>query len=143
MRILIALLAGVLLHEGFPRSLMTGILVAFAGAAVIGVATSEQGVAASWGAVLCVAAAFAYAGGVVAQKPLLSRASALQVTWLACTVGALTCLPFAPSLVREVDDAPASAIGSLTRTLKRARAARRRRARATRRRRVRDPRRAR
>ena len=109
--ILIALLAGVLLHEGFPRSLMAGILVAFAGAAVIGVATSEQGVAASWGAVLCVVAAFAYAGGVVAQKPLLSRASALQVTWLACTVGALTCLPFAPSLVREADDAPASAIG--------------------------------
>jgi drug/metabolite transporter (DMT)-like permease len=33
------------------------------------------------------------------------------VTWLACTVGALTCLPFAPSLVREVDDAPRSAIG--------------------------------
>jgi len=109
--ILIALLAGVLLHEGFPRSLLAGILVAFAGAAVIGVATSEQGVAASWGAALCVVAAFAYAGGVVAQKPLLSRASALQVTWLACTVGALTCLPFAPSLVREVDDAPASAIG--------------------------------
>ncbi|MGH2931697.1 MAG: DMT family transporter [Gaiellaceae bacterium] len=109
--ILIALLAGVLLHEGFPRSLMAGILVAFAGAAVIGVATSERGVAASWGAALCVVAAFAYAGGVVAQKPLLSRASALQVTWLACTVGALTCLPFATSLVREVDDAPASAIG--------------------------------
>jgi drug/metabolite transporter (DMT)-like permease len=109
--ILIAVLAGVLLHEGFPRSLMAGILVAFAGAAVIGLATSEQGVAASWGAVLCVVAAFAYAGGVVAQKPLLARASALQVTWLACTVGALTCLPFAPSLVREVDDAPGSAIG--------------------------------
>jgi drug/metabolite transporter (DMT)-like permease len=109
--ILIALLAGVLLHEGFPRSLMAGILVAFAGVVVIGVATSEQGVAASWGAVLCVVAAFAYAGGVVAQKPLLARASALQVTWLACTVGAVTCLPFAPSLIREVDDASRSAVG--------------------------------
>lgn len=109
--ILIALLAGVLLREGFPRSLMAGIVVAFAGVVVIGLATSNQGVAASWGAFLCVVAAFAYAGGVVAQKPLLARVSALQVTWLACTVGAVTCLPFAPSLIGEVDDASGSAIG--------------------------------
>jgi drug/metabolite transporter (DMT)-like permease len=109
--ILIALLAGLLLGEGFPRSLMSGLLVAFAGAVVIGVATSDQGVAASWGAVLCVVAAFAYAGGVVAQKPLLAHVSALQVTWLACTVGAVTCLPFAPLLVREIEGASASAVG--------------------------------
>jgi drug/metabolite transporter (DMT)-like permease len=109
--ILIALLAGVLLGEGFPRSLMAGLVVAFAGVVVIGVATSDQGVAASWGAFLCVVAAFAYAGGVVAQKPLLARVSALQVTWLACTVGAVTCLPFAPSLIGEVGDASGSAVG--------------------------------
>jgi len=109
--ILIALLAGVFLHEGFPRSLIAGILVAFAGAVVIGVATSEQGVGASWGAVLCVVAAFAYAGAVVLQKPLLARVSPLQVTWLACTVGTVACLPFAPSLVREVEDASRSALG--------------------------------
>jgi drug/metabolite transporter (DMT)-like permease len=109
--ILIALLAGLLLHEGFPRALMAGIAVAFAGVAVIAFATSGQGLTAGWGAALCVVAALAYAGGVVAQKPLLARASALQVTWLACTAGALTCLPFAPSLVGELGDARPSAIG--------------------------------
>ncbi len=36
------------------------------------------------GAALCLIAAFAYAGGVVIQKPLLGRVSALQLTWLAC-----------------------------------------------------------
>jgi len=89
---------------------MAGIVVAFSGAAVIGLATSEEGVAASWGAVLCLLAALAYAGGVVTQKPLLARVSALRVTFLACTVGAVTCSPFAPALARDVEDASGSAI---------------------------------
>ena len=108
--ILIALLAGWLLREGFPRALVAGCAVAFTGAVVIGLATSERGVAASWGAVLCVAAAAFYAGGVVAQKPLLSRASALHVTWLAATIGLVVCLPFAATLADEVGDADASSI---------------------------------
>jgi drug/metabolite transporter (DMT)-like permease len=106
--ILIALLAGVVLREGFPAPLLVGCAVAFAGVVVIGLATSESGVAASWGAVLCVVAAAAYAGGVVLQKPLLRRTSALTVTWGACTVGAVACLPFAPTLVRELGDADGS-----------------------------------
>lgn len=108
--ILIALLAGWLLKEGFPRALVAGCAVAFAGVVVIGLATSERGVAAGWGAVLCIAAAAFYAGGVVAQKPLLSRASALHVTWLAATVGLVVCLPFAATLADEVGDANASSI---------------------------------
>jgi drug/metabolite transporter (DMT)-like permease len=108
--ILIALLAGVLLHEGFPRSLLTGSAVAFAGAIVIGLATSDGGLAASGGAALCLVAALSYAGGVVSQKPVLARVSALQVTFLACTVGALACLPFAPTLVDELGTASGSAI---------------------------------
>lgn len=109
--ILIALFAGLFLAEGFPRGLLGGITVAFAGVVVIALATSEQGVAAGWGSVLCVVAALAYAVAVVIQKPLLGRVSALQVTWLACTVGALACLPFAPALGREVGDAETSALG--------------------------------
>ena len=109
--ILIALLAGVLLREGFPRALITGCAVAFAGVVVIGLATSERGLDAGLGAVLCLVAALAYAGGVLTQKPLLRRVSALQVTWLACSVGALACLPFAPSLLREIGQADLSAVG--------------------------------
>jgi drug/metabolite transporter (DMT)-like permease len=100
--ILIALLAGRLLREGYPRPLLAGCVIAFAGVGVIAVATSADGVTASWGTLLCLGAAVAYAGGVVAQKPLLERTSALTITWLACTIGALCCLPFAPSLVDQL-----------------------------------------
>lgn len=109
--ILIAVLAGVVLREGFPRRLFAGSVVAFSGAAVIGLATSKGGIQASWGIILCVVAALAWAGAVVAQKPLLARVSGLQVTWLACTVGAVACLPFAPTLVHDAADARPSAIG--------------------------------
>jgi drug/metabolite transporter (DMT)-like permease len=108
--VLIAVLAGLVLREGFPRTLLAGCAIAFAGAVVIGLATSGRGVDAGWGAVLCLAAAAAYAGGVVAQKPLLESTSALQVTFLACVVGALACLPFAPGLVHDLRAASAPAI---------------------------------
>jgi drug/metabolite transporter (DMT)-like permease len=109
--ILIAVLAGFVLHEGFPRRLLAGCTVAFAGAIVIGSATSKHGLAPTWAALLCVAAALFYAVGVVAQKPLLARVSPLMVTWLACTFGALVCLPFAGTLGRELPHTHGSAIG--------------------------------
>jgi drug/metabolite transporter (DMT)-like permease len=108
--LLIALLAGFLLGEGFPRMLVVGCAVAFGGAVVIGLATSERGVSAGWGSVLCVVAAALYAGGVIAQKPLLSRASALHITWLACLIGMVVCLPFAPQLFAELGTADGSSI---------------------------------
>jgi drug/metabolite transporter (DMT)-like permease len=108
--ILIALLAGLLLREGFPAGLLMGCAVGFAGTAIIGLATSRHGVEAGWGAGLCVVAAFAYAAAVIAQKPVLPRVSAFEVTWLACTVATIACLPFAPALVRDLGDAHTSAI---------------------------------
>jgi drug/metabolite transporter (DMT)-like permease len=109
--ILIAIFAGLMLHEGFPPRLFAGCLVSFAGAVIIGVATSRHGVHEILGAVLCVVAAFAYAGGVVAQKPVLRFSSPLMVTWLACTIGAIACVPYAGSLVHGVRNAGASTIG--------------------------------
>jgi drug/metabolite transporter (DMT)-like permease len=108
--VLIALLAGRLLGEGFPRTLLTGCAIAFAGVVVIGLATSSAGLTASWGTALCLVAALTYAGGVIAQKPLLEHSSALAVTWLACCVAALACLPFGPALVDQLGEAEASAI---------------------------------
>ena len=108
--VLIAVLAGVLLGEGFPRSLVAGCAVAFAGAVVIGLATADRGVQAGWGAVLCLVAAVTYAGGVVAQKPLLARTSGLQITFLACVIGAVACAPFAPSLADEAGRAGAGTL---------------------------------
>jgi drug/metabolite transporter (DMT)-like permease len=107
--LLIAMLAGLLLGEGFPRQLLIGSVAAFAGVVLIGTSSSE-GKAETWGVILCVVAAIAYAVGVVAQKPLLGRLPALEVTWLACTIGAISCLPFAPALIRETGDARASTI---------------------------------
>jgi drug/metabolite transporter (DMT)-like permease len=107
--LLLALLAGLLLGEGFPQRLVVGSLVAFGGVVVIGLATSGRS-AGTAGVLLCVMAAVGYAIGVVAQKPLLSRVPALEVTWLACTVGAVACLPFGPQLVSEARDADLSTL---------------------------------
>ena len=109
--ILIPLLAGVFLREGFPPRLLMGCAVAFIGAVVIGSATSKHGFAPSWGLALCLAAALFYAVAVVAQKPLLSRVSALQITWLAATVGAIACLPFAGVLVNQLPRVHTDVVG--------------------------------
>jgi drug/metabolite transporter (DMT)-like permease len=108
--ILIALLAGLFLDEGFPRNLFTGCAVAFGGAVLIGIATSERGLESVAGAALCLAAAVAYAFGVVVQKPLLAHNSGLAVTFLACVIAGFACLPFAPQLVHDVGNAPTSAV---------------------------------
>jgi drug/metabolite transporter (DMT)-like permease len=107
--LLIAILAGLLLHEGFPRQLVFGSIAAFAGVILIGL-SSSNGTTETWGVVLCLVAAAAYAVGVVSQKPLLARLPALEVTWLSCVIGAIACLPFAPALVRETADARPSTI---------------------------------
>ena len=52
--------------------------------------------------VLCLVSAVAYSISLILQKPLVRRLSAVQVTWLACTVGAISCLPFAGDLVSQV-----------------------------------------
>jgi drug/metabolite transporter (DMT)-like permease len=93
--VLIAVLAGVFLGEGLPRRLVLGSTVALAGVLVICLSASPRLGTNASGVVLCVMAAVAYAVGVVTQKPLLANVSALRVTWLACTVGAVSCLPFA------------------------------------------------
>jgi drug/metabolite transporter (DMT)-like permease len=105
--IFIAILAGAILKEGFPRLLLVGCVVAFAGAALIGVAGSKHHSGAGWGIALCLVAAVSYAIGVIAQKPVLAHASSLTVTWLACTIGAVSCLPYAPGLVHELGHATA------------------------------------
>jgi drug/metabolite transporter (DMT)-like permease len=108
--IFIAVLAGAVLREGFPRGLLAGCLVSFAGVAVIGLGVSRHGLHASCGVALCVIAALAYAAGVVAQKPALRHGAALPITWAACTVAAAACLPYAPELVRELGHARAGTI---------------------------------
>lgn len=103
--ILIVILAGIFLNEGFPRWLLAGCGVAVTGCVLIGLASSHASSRAGLGIVLLVVAAFAYATAVVVQKPVLARASPLQVTWLGCVAATVVCLPFAPTLVGELGDA--------------------------------------
>lgn len=107
--IVIALLGGWLLKEGFPPRLLAGMAVSFAGAVVVGMSMSNGGQASVLGVVLCLVAALTYGGGVVSQKPALQHGSALQVTTFGCLIGTVACLPFAGELVTDVATAPLSA----------------------------------
>ncbi|MER8044103.1 DMT family transporter [Streptomyces sp. NPDC094032] len=107
--ILIALLGARFLKESLPPRLLAGMAVSFAGAVAVGLSMSGEGHASVLGVALCLLAAVAYAGGVVAQKPALAHGSALQVTTFGCLVGTVACLPFAGRLVEEAGRAPLSA----------------------------------
>jgi drug/metabolite transporter (DMT)-like permease len=109
--LLIAIFAGIFLREGYPSGLFAGCAVAFAGCVLIGLSTGGSGTDARLGVVLCVVAALAYAAAVVVQKHVLARVSPFQVTWLGCSAAAIALLPFAPRLVTDTENAPASAIG--------------------------------
>ncbi len=109
--VLIAVLAVLFLGERSTPTLWAGLAVAFAGVATISLATSPGGDRDVLGVLLCLLSAAVYAVSVILQKPLMSRLPALQVTWVACTVGAVACLPFAPSLVDDLGSASAADIG--------------------------------
>jgi drug/metabolite transporter (DMT)-like permease len=109
--ILIAILAGVFLAEGFPRRLLLGCAVAFAGCLLIGVGNTSAGERAGLGMALLVVAAVAYAVAAVIQKSVLARTSVLQVTWLACIAAALACSVFTVGLIDDARSASASAVG--------------------------------
>jgi len=108
--ILIAILAGLFLHEGFPRGLFAGCAVAFAGCVLIGVATAGSGSNSALGVALCLVAALAYATAVVVQKPVLARVPPFHVTWIGCAAATVVCLPFAPQLVSQAGSADPGAI---------------------------------
>ena len=99
--LMIMALATLFLGERLTSSLLTGGAVAFGGVICIGLAT-RSGNAPLWGVLLCVIATAASAGGVVAQKPVLARVSALQVTWTCCVIGAVCCLPWAATLLHDI-----------------------------------------
>ncbi len=110
--VLIALMAAMFLGERFTLTLGLGLALAFGGVALIAFSTSpvEPIGDGSYvvGVLLCLVSAVAYAISLILQKPLVGRLSAVQVTWTACTVGAISCLPFAGDLAGQVREAPAS-----------------------------------
>lgn len=111
--ILIAVLAGVILKEGFPRWLIIGSLVAFSGVAVIALGSGQRSTADVAGVLLCLLAAALAAVSVIIQKPVLRKFPAGQATWFGIMVGLLCCLPFSGQLVGELQAAPLPATAGL------------------------------
>ncbi|TVT35609.1 DMT family transporter [Amycolatopsis rhizosphaerae] len=105
----VAVLAGLLLKEGFPARLLAGMAIAFTGVVLIATTTAAGGTDIS-GVLLGLLAALLYASAAVAQKRLLVRVNALTVTWLGAVAGTVALLPFLPSLVTELATAPGPAI---------------------------------
>jgi drug/metabolite transporter (DMT)-like permease len=110
--ILIAVLAGLLLREGFPPMLFAGCAVAFGGVALIGLAGGGHA-ATTAGVLLCLGAAAAYAPAMLAQKVVLRTLNGLQTIFLCCLIGVVFFLPFVPQFVNEAGSAPAGAFGWL------------------------------
>ncbi len=108
--IIIAVLATVFLSERFTTYLALGLALAFAGVALIGTADGGGGSRDLLGVLLCLVSALVYSISVILQKPLVARLSAVHITWLACTVGAVVCLPFVGQLADDVRAAPTSSI---------------------------------
>lgn len=100
--LLVALLATVFLGERMHRWLAIGMGVGFTGVLLIGQGTSAGGSGDLVGVALAVVAALTYAIGVLTQKPLLRRLPPLEVTFLACLIGAVVCLPWTGDLVDTV-----------------------------------------
>jgi drug/metabolite transporter (DMT)-like permease len=109
--VLVALLAATFLRERFTLYLGLGLALAFAGVALIATASgSSDGDRSVLGVVLCLVAAVVYSVSLVLQKPLVAHIPAIHVTWLACTVGAVVCLPFVGKLVDDTRSASTSDI---------------------------------
>jgi len=107
--VLVALLAATFLHERFTLYLGLGLALAFGGVALIATASGDSnGDRSVLGVVLCLLAAVVYSVSLVLQKPLVATLPAIHVTWLACTVGAVVCLPFSGQLLDDAGDASAS-----------------------------------
>jgi drug/metabolite transporter (DMT)-like permease len=109
--IFVALLAGAIYHERLRPVAWLGILLSFAGVAVISIKPG-QGLGLSWEALLVLLAAFVQSVYTISQKPFLKRYSPLQFVTYSIWCGTLFLLPFLPGLLAQVRTATAgSTIG--------------------------------
>jgi drug/metabolite transporter (DMT)-like permease len=107
--ILMAIGGALVFREGVSRWLALGFLVGFVGIVLIAVGTGAR-LGDTAGILWCLAAAVAYAIGVLAQKPTLRRLPGAQVTFIGCALGMLVSLPFAGQLLAEASTAPVSSL---------------------------------
>ena len=106
--VLIAVLAAAFLDERITAYLAGGLALAFAGVGMISLAGPSGSDRDLLGVALCLLSALVYSISLILQKPLVARLPAIQVTWLACSVGAVVCLPFVGQLIDQARAAPVS-----------------------------------
>jgi drug/metabolite transporter (DMT)-like permease len=111
--ILVAVLAGLFLDEGFPRPLVVGIVVAFAGVVLIAIGGSAVGANDRLGVALGLLAAVLYALGVLLQKVALRTVNAIAATWVGCAAGMIATTPFAGQALDEIVVAPPLALAGV------------------------------
>jgi len=111
--ILVTVVAGIVFHDGFPRPVIAGMVVAFAGVVLITVGGNGSGAVDSLGIVLGLVTAVLYAAGVLMQKVALRSVDAITATWVGCAAGLVATLPFAPQAVGELADASGGAIAGV------------------------------
>lgn len=104
--VLVAIFAGILLKEGFPKFLLIGMAVAFSGVVVVAISADRDSTAvataSATGVILCVCGAVFAALGILTQKLALSSVTPVMSVWVGCLVGTILCLPFAPQLIDEM-----------------------------------------
>lgn len=110
--IIVAILAGLFMSEGFPRPLLVGIVIAFTGVAIIA-AGGSGGHSDGLGVILGLVSAVLYASAVLTQKVALRSTDAVSATWVGCLAGMLSLLGFLPQTVHEVSHASAGAIAGV------------------------------
>lgn len=111
--IIVAVFAGLFLGEGFPRTRVIGILVAFSGIVLIAVGGSGGDTNDGLGVALGLVTAVLYAASVLMQKVALRSVDGVTATWVGCAVGLLATTPFAPQAFTELAEAPGAAIAGV------------------------------
>jgi len=111
--ILVTVVAGIVFHDGFPRPVIAGMVVAFTGVVLITVGGNGSGAVDSLGIALGLVTAVLYAAGVLLQKVALRSVDAITATWVGCTAGLVATAPFAPQAVGELAHASGGAIAGV------------------------------
>jgi len=111
--ILVTVVAGIVFRDGFPRPVIVGMLVAFAGVVLITVGGNGSGAVDSLGIVLGLVTAVLYAAGVLLQKVALRSVDAITATWVGCAAGLLATAPFGPQAVGELAHASGGSIAGV------------------------------
>lgn len=107
--LMVALGAGILFQERFPPGLFLGMAVSLLGIGLIA-AAGGLGQLAVTGILLALLAAVLYAAGMLLQKVALRHTDPLTATWLACTTGTVSLLPFLGETVSQLQLTPPAVI---------------------------------